>query len=158
MNTVTHRWIDKHDFREIKPGLWLRPEDEREMMTAASTDDRDKAMWELVAESDVAVGVAECAEGVVALYGLATNNLMGPGVACPWMVATPLIYMHVRELMRYSRWFIDQALRVYPILMNYVDSRNTVHVRWLRHMGFHVYDTLPVFIRDVAFYPFDMRR
>ena len=41
-----------------------------------------------------------------------------------------------RVFLRKSRKQLDLLFNYYPVLFNVVDARNTVHVRWIRHMGF----------------------
>ena len=40
------------------------------------------------------------------------------------------------EFLRQSRIHLANLHAMYPVLFNFVDARNTVHLRWLRWMGF----------------------
>ncbi len=40
------------------------------------------------------------------------------------------------EFLRQSRIHLADLQSKYPVLFNFVDARNTVHLRWLRWMGF----------------------
>lgn len=53
----------------------------------------------------------------------------------------PLVYQFMRECRRY----VDLLQDHYPILHNVIDARNTVHITWLRHMGFTFIRRIPQF-------------
>lgn len=69
---------------------------------------------------------------VLSVFGLASYQ----GAGIPWMVGSPSMLKHKNLLMRYSKKVIAEMLEIFPVIANYVDSRNTVHIRWLKHMGF----------------------
>lgn len=68
------------------------------------------------------------------LFGLGLSNTIGLGH--PWLLSTEGIrqvpYTFTRTCLRY----VDEFLEDYPILTNLVDSRNTLHLQWIRRMGF----------------------
>ena len=41
-----------------------------------------------------------------------------------------------RQFIRNAGMFLTILHKYFPLLHNYVDKRNTVHIRWLRRMGF----------------------
>lgn len=53
-----------------------------------------------------------------------------------WMVSRPELYNHQTEFLRESRKFIELMQEDYELLFNYVDARQTVHLKWLRWNGF----------------------
>lgn len=57
-----------------------------------------------------------------------------PGDRTVWMLGTPLIEQHARLFLRESRTWFDAKCSKHR-LWNYVDERNTKHVRWLRWLG-----------------------
>lgn len=59
-----------------------------------------------------------------------------PEVGWIWMVCTDLILQHKYEFLTQARAHLPLAHARYPILTNHVDARNTVHIKWLRFMGF----------------------
>ena len=69
----------------------------------------------------------------VALAGVSPRE---DGSAMIWMVATPDLEKHQLEFLRYSRIFINEVGEPYDLLFNWVDARNTVHVKWLQFCGF----------------------
>jgi hypothetical protein len=60
-----------------------------------------------------------------------------PMLGYVWMVATDRLVKYQREFIRESRKWLDEAHEEYPMLGNFVDARNTLHIRWLDWMGFH---------------------
>ena len=43
-----------------------------------------------------------------------------------------------REFLRQSRIELKKLHKHFPVLFNYIDARNTVHLRWLKFMGFTI--------------------
>lgn len=43
-----------------------------------------------------------------------------------------------REFLRQSRIELKKLHKEFPVLFNYIDARNTVHLRWLTFMGFTI--------------------
>ncbi len=90
---------------------------------------------------------------IITIFGLASNG----GIGIPWMLASPLILKYQKLLMRYSKLIIKEMLEMFPLLINQVDSRNEVHVRWIKHMGFK-FDGVETTINRVLFKQFYMER
>ena len=42
------------------------------------------------------------------------------------------------EFLRQSRIELKKLHKEFPVLFNYIDARNTVHLRWLTFMGFTI--------------------
>ncbi|HAI44454.1 MAG TPA: hypothetical protein DCM40_43315 [Maribacter sp.] len=47
-------------------------------------------------------------------------------------------YKDVRAFLRNSPIELDKFKMNFPILFNYVDARNTTHVKWIKYMGFSI--------------------
>lgn len=58
-----------------------------------------------------------------------------PVLGIIWLVSTPALYRHPKEFVRTSRRIFESYHARYPVLGNYVDARNTDHIRWLQRMG-----------------------
>lgn len=66
------------------------------------------------------------------------------GIGAPWLLGTDAIIEARWQFLRESRKWLDVVSDGYDYLTNHVHSRNTVHVRWLKWLGFefgpdHVY-------------------
>ena len=59
-----------------------------------------------------------------------------PEVGYIWMLGTDRLLLIQRELLVEARVWIDYLNAVYPTLVNWVYSSNSVSLRWLTLMGF----------------------
>lgn len=59
-----------------------------------------------------------------------------PGTAMIWCISTPEIMAHKIEFLRYSKTFIEDVSQPYSLIYNWVHAANTVHIEWLRWLGF----------------------
>lgn len=84
-----------------------------------------------------------------------------PNIGVPWMLASKELErpeVAIRFL-RMCREPLVEFFKEYDILMNYVDARNTVSIRWLKYMGFHVKkETRPYGALGMPFRKFSMVR
>lgn len=69
-----------------------------------------------------------------AVYGVNNTNLKGHGVV--WAVGTDLISRGGLDLVGWGVSVVRRLFEEYHCLFNYVDARNTAHIRWLKGMGF----------------------
>lgn len=53
-----------------------------------------------------------------------------------WLLSTPRIYEHPVEFMVRSKQIFEEAHQRYDLLTNFIDARNTRHIKWLQWMGF----------------------
>ena len=90
---------------------------------------------------------------IVNVFGLASAQ----GIGIPWMLASPDLIKYQKLLMQYSKRIIEEMLFLFPMLLNHVDSRNEVHIRWLKHMGFK-FSGVQYYINKVLFRQFFMER
>ena len=73
-----------------------------------------------------------------------------------FMVGTDELTAHPKELMEMAKEWLPVLSLGADACMNYVDSRNTSHVRWLKRLGFELNEEEPVFLSDpkVPFFSF----
>lgn len=90
------------------------------------------ALVNCVKESGNAIGTFVDGE-LILVHGLGE---LSRDVGIPWALGTDAIEEHGLYLCKYAKKVVDRMLLDYPILMNYVDTRNKVHLRWLKWMGF----------------------
>ena len=93
----------------------------------------------------------------ICMFGVSPISILG-GVGAPWMIGTYGIYRHAKTLLSHSKRCLDEMLESYPVLMNYVDARNKAAIRWLRWLGFTIYEPEPWGILKLPFHRFEMRR
>ncbi len=70
--------------------------------------------------------------------------------AAIWMMATDGLDRYGRLFARESRKALEDLNTKYPVLFNAVDARNTVHIRWLKWLGF-------IFLREIPEYGAEQR-
>lgn len=60
-------------------------------------------------------------------------------VGTPWMLGTPVVTSPEwrRAFLRASRIAVEEWQARYALLHNYIDARNSLHIRWLRSLNFH---------------------
>jgi hypothetical protein len=80
----------------------------------------------------IEVAFVEETNEILTMFGLKIEMDCG----MPWMIASPSILKHKMLLMRHSKKVIKRMLKQVPLLCNYVDTRNTVHLQWLKRMKF----------------------
>lgn len=127
----------------------IRPADVAEMEAMGTTPER--AMREGLARSDwTATGLWN--DRPVCMFGVAPMNVM-LGHGAPWLLgANALEHVQV-PFLRASRPAVTAMLASYPRLMNMIDSRNTVAIRWLRWLGF-TFDPRPLALGEHVFLVF----
>tara|TARA_Y100000310_G_scaffold25627_1_gene24512 strand:+ start:7915 stop:8385 length:471 start_codon:yes stop_codon:yes gene_type:complete len=97
------------------------------------------------------------ADGVVlCIFGIAQRTVMSD-TGIPWMLTTHYLPLHARAVLRANKGWIERARANYPLLMNYVDVRNRVAIRWLEWLGFELFDPEPFGVERLPFQRFEMR-
>jgi len=88
----------------------------------------------------------------VGIFGLSEIKAWNVGV--PWMLATDNLKLVARSFLRaYPHW-LNLFHREYDLLMNYVDVRNTLSIRWLKAAGFTFLREVPYGCLQLPFYEF----
>lgn len=59
-----------------------------------------------------------------------------PGIGCVWLVGTEDLVRNRWSFLRQSKGWLDRISSGYGLLYNYVDERNTAHIRWIEWLGF----------------------
>lgn len=77
------------------------------------------------------------------------------GVGGVWGLGSDDIEAAKMSFLRQSRFWVDVMHKEYPLLFNYVDARNTFHIRWLRWLGFTFINKHPHYgVAHLPFYEF----
>lgn len=120
----THAHIE-----ELKDGLSL--EDRNELLAIGVGPDWGIPHSVAISLECVAVtinGKLVCITGVVQDTEL-TDHIY------PWLLGTPLILKHRREVARYTRIILTRWMKRFPYMYNFVDLRHTRALAWLAHFG-----------------------
>lgn len=73
-----------------------------------------------------------------------------------WMLGTPVVVDHRRNLVVQAPVYIKQMLRIRGRLHNMVHAKNTNAVRWLKRSGFKLGEAFPMGPNGEPFYFFEM--
>ena len=81
----------------------------------------------------------------IGVFGVVDGKEDIPTLGWVWMVGTDRIGDIKHYFLRNCRHELEKMQDSFEVLCNYVDARNTVHIKWLRWMGFS-------FLREVPEY------
>lgn len=109
----------------------LRGDDRREVLAASGRD--PKGVLEDGMLDSVECRVFEIDGDLCGIYGVARTPQENLGLI--WMVCTPAVERHALTFLRHSRSEMQSFHLHYPVLFNYVDARNELHVKWLKWVG-----------------------
>lgn len=84
----------------------------------------------------------------IAMFGVRAED--NPSIGRIWMLGSDEIHDHRFGFLRMSKPWVALLQERYPILYNYIDARNSAHIRWLDWLGF-------TFINEVQNYGFEQR-
>lgn len=62
-----------------------------------------------------------------------------------WMMGTDELVQNKSLFLRRSKPALDEVFKPFRLLWNCVDQRNTVHIRWIKWLGFSFLRTIPHF-------------
>ncbi len=88
---------------------------------------------------------------VVGMFGVSPVE---EGVGSPWMLCSDEAHRASAQFLRINQKWVDVLQSKYPLLMNYVDARNTKAIRWLRWCGFRLIALRPYGVEGRPFYEF----
>jgi hypothetical protein len=91
------------------------------------------------------------------MLGIAPQSLLADR-AIIWLLGTEGIRKAGCRFARLCRPYIQLFLEYYPVLENWVDSRYTVAVRWLKWCGADMEPAKPFGPDGVPFHHFEFRR
>jgi len=111
----------------------LRREDLDEI-AAATGESPLEVLQRGVAGSTRCYAIADAADRAIAMFGVVPELDTHDGIA--WLLASDRLLEHSRVFLRLSRAWADELQCGYRVLWNWVDARNTVHIRWLEWCGF----------------------
>lgn len=94
---------------------------------------------------------------VVAVFGDADCE-HATGLGVPWLISTVHVERFPRAFLAVCKPEVADMLTRHDALLNYVDVRNRVAIRWLKWLGFDFHDPEPYGAAGEPFYPFTMRK
>ena len=106
----------------------LRYEDKREIISASGNTPL-MAISNGISESTLCFTICNVQNIPIAIFGV---NVFG----AIWFLATPELEKISIPFLRECRGVVNNFHKTYPLLWNYVDARNTLHIKWLKFCGF----------------------
>lgn len=88
---------------------------------------------------------------VIAMFGVAKAN-NGEGV--PWMLASEDLKKIKKSFLKECHQYVERMFDGYEVLTNCVWSQNTIHIQWLRWLGFKFLPAKPMGYDGELFYEF----
>ena len=76
---------------------------------------------------------------VACVFGVAPLSMLG-SVGIPWMLGTNLVEKYPLLFLRKCQNSVLAMSDSYATLINYVDARNKMAIKWLSWSGFHVFE------------------
>jgi hypothetical protein len=125
----------------VKPGMehvqyiaeHMRQADRDEVYALAGWSPLKAALFS-VTHSDMALCAVH--DGLPAVIWGAGQRIVMYDEGSPWLLGTPVIEHNAKRFLRQSILWRDELLNRYGSLVNVVDQRNVVSIRWLRWLGF----------------------
>lgn len=140
------------DIVELIPQL--RPGDRNEVL--AADGDIVRGCVNALDLSDQPIAMRDHEGGLIAVYGVASQSLLGEGQAAPWLLGTERMRVNAlsvyHDMKLYVRWLGEHYTR----LFNYVDARNVESIGWLAGLGFTIGGPEPRGPYKLPFHPFWM--
>lgn len=147
--------------REVEPGdierldAFMR-EPDRDEITASHGPATLRTLRHAVAMSTHCLTVEDAYGDLCCIMGVVPVS-MACGIGSPWMLGTDCLGDLSRTLARVARRYFDEVARVYPLLENYVDVRNTASIKLLAWLGCSFGEPQPYGAMGLPFMRFERR-
>ena len=128
----------------------LRPEDEDEIKAKTGTTNIQKTLLTGFAMTDYCRSFF-VDDKIAGVYGVVAS-LDNKDIGSPFLLCTPKIKKLKIKFLRECKNRVEEMSDKFPILFNYIDSRNKLHLTWLKWCGFKIINEKT--FNDVLFYGF----
>lgn len=132
----------------------MRPADIAEVWAIAHHSPMQAIELSLAAPGEHLAFIAN--DMVLAVFGCSATGLAGVGT--PWLLGAVGVERYARQFVDLGRAYVARWATEYDELINVVDARNTVSIRWLRWLGFAFHDPVLLGPDACLFLPFHLRR
>ncbi len=126
---VTTRPSTPEDCLDLAPRL--RKEDVEEVLAACGHTPL-QALQDGLRDSDECLSILKDGK-VIGMFGVAP---LPNGVGAIWLLASDDLPTIRWQFLKQTRPWVNYFLTKFQILMNWADSRNAVHLRWIKWAGF----------------------
>ena len=136
------------DIKYLAPRL--RYEDKREILAHCGLPPYE-ALYLSFKYSDISFTIVNTENEPVAIFGI---NDAGNNVGAIWLLATDKLKDIQFSFLRENKKVIDFLNTKYKILWNFVDCRNSLHIKWLKWCGFKFINKQNYGVLNKPFYEF----
>lgn len=91
----------------------------------------------------------------ICMFGMGRYTLLSQ-IGVPWLLGTDAIAKHGMHFLRTSKRYIEIQRKRYSLLLNYVDARHIIAIRWVRFLGFELLPAKPIGVDRMPFHQFRM--
>ena len=134
--------------------MQLREQDQQELMAMHGLDVDYKKVLETAIAVSKECWVAETHDGqMICMFGVSVFN-QDMNLGCPWLLGSDKVLKVARELIADGRFFVGQWRCQFDGLVNFVDTRNSASIRYLKKLGFMIHDAVEVGAMNKLFHPF----
>ena len=140
-----HRATQLHDVCELAPNL--RSEDKREVNTLGKTPEQSLLTGYLLGR--VCRSIINNYGQVVGMYGVVPADSK---TGLVWMLGSDKLKKIKIPFLKESRTEVEGMNTLFPHLWNIIDSRNEMHLKWIKWCGFKIIGERMV--NNVKFYEF----
>jgi hypothetical protein len=130
----------------------MRDEDVREIW--ASHHERPHEAMEHLIHEEAYVWLVDGKP--LCLFGVKTLDLL-TNTGSPWMLGSKELTQFPMRFLRGSLPVVKSWMKAYDTLYNYVHAENTLSIKWLRWLGFHLDEAAPHGIDAENFHRFEWR-
>ncbi len=130
----TVRLATTEDARDLAPRL--RQADLEEITALVTKAPLDVLVESVQRGTETYAVVADDGCTILALFGIHHYMVMSELEASVWMMGAEEMKSIKTSIMRETEPILRKFHQRYPLLWNIVDTRNTVHINWLKRFGF----------------------
>lgn len=132
----------------------LRQEDQDECLALGVLP--DKALLDSAQSSTSCFSIIRDKDEVIGMFGCGPSALKQEPlrVGSVWLLGSPGIQDIRYTFLRQCRHWTAVLHADYDVLWNWADARNTVHVKWLKWLGFRIIQTAPIGVGGEEFHQF----
>lgn len=125
---------------------FLRLADIAEVRASSGLSPKDALLHGMAYSDPCYTGFVD--DAPIMIFGVCPED--NPMIGRVWLLGSDGIVAHKYDFLRKSKWWLEHFHKQFPVLYNYIDARNTYHIKWLQWLGFS-------FIREYPDYGVEKR-
>lgn len=134
----------------------MRADDVREIWASHRSKPYEALRHSAMVSRDTKTGVVDGRP--VCMFGVAPRGSTLAPFGSPWLLGAEELPQHGRAFLRLNRAWVAEQMEIYSLLENWIDARNVVSIRWLKWLGFAIFEPTPFGPDQLPFHRFEMRR